>query len=571
MEITTLPQALQLHSQIIKTGSRQKGSVVNLSKLLTFVALSSSGNLSYARQIFDSLPNPNSYFWNTMIRAYASTSDDPDTAFNLYLSMHINAAKPDKFTYPFLLKSCTRTRRIKEGKQLHAMIHKAGLQSDRFIQNSLIHLYSSCGDSSSAAQVFGKMSDPDVVSWTSIIDGYVDDKKPVMALQLFQQMQEHGTEPNEATLVSALKACADTGALSVGQEVHGIARLCKLDSMANVSTALLDMYAKCGCIDSARDVFHSIAKKDAFAWTAMISGLASHGLCKDAIKVFNQMQELNVRPDERTMTAVLSACRNAGRVKEAYAYFNQMERRYGVKPRIQHYGCMVDLLARAGHLSNAEQFIKRMPVEPDAILWRTLIWACKVHGDTDRAERLINNTQLLQKDSSDSGTYILLGNVYASAGKWQEKATIRDIMNKKGLAKPKGSSKIEVNGRIHEFVAGDTNHLESEKIHRKLDDVIQHLTLEGYQPKHSEVLLDIEDEGKAFQLQHHSEKLAVAFGLINASEGTTIRIVKNLRSCEDCHSMMKLISKVYEQEIIIRDRIRFHHFKDGNCSCGDHW
>ncbi|KAA8546002.1 hypothetical protein F0562_020547 [Nyssa sinensis] len=568
MEIINMTQAMQLHAQMLKSGQDQ-----NLSKLFTFSALSPSGNLSYARLILDSLQTPNSYYFNTMIRAY-SDSPDPTEALTLFLSMHQqdhNIPRPEKFTYPFVLKACTKLRHTHLGEQLHCLICKSGLVSDRYIQNVLIHMYSRCGKSDLARKVFDKMSDRDVVSWTSIIDGFVDNGRPIEAIRLFEQMVDDGIEPNDATVVSVLRACADTGALGMGRNVNRIVEEKKLGSNPNVSTALIDMYAKCGCIDSAIRVFDENLNKDVFAWTAMISGLASNGRCKDSIYLFEQMKDFNVKPDERTITAVLSACRNAGWVSEGLSYFKNMRKKYKVRPTIQHYGCIVDLLARAGRLEDAEDFIRKMPLEPDAVLWRTLIWACKIHGDTDRGERLMKQLELSNMSSNDCGSYVLLGNVYASIGKWHDKAKVRELMNQKGLVKPPGSSRIEINSVIHEFTAGDSGHFEAESIYEKLGEMEEHLSGEGYHPNFSEVLLEIDNEEKAFQLLHHSEKLAVAFGLIKTSSGTIIRIVKNLRSCQDCHSFMKIISRTYQREIIVRDRIRFHHFKNGECSCGDYW
>lgn len=431
-------------------------------------------------------------------------------------------------------------------------------------------MYSTCGDLNSAMLVFDQMPDRDVVSWTSIINGYVESGNSTEALKLFERMQNAGVAPNDATAVSVLRACADAGAVSVGQRVHQIINRHWLDSKPNVTTALIDMYSKCGCIDTALLLFDELVEKDVFAWTAMVSGLASHGQSEDAVELFHQMQKLNLRPDGRTITAVLSACRNAGWVREGWDFFNSMENDYKIQPKIQHYGCMVDLFARAGHLNEAEELIKRMPIEPDTILWRTLIWACKIHGDVDRGERLMKQ-HLLKMDSVDSGSYVLLGNMYASVGKWHEKARVRGLMTQRRIEKSPGCSKIEVNGTIHEFVAGDSGHPEAERIYGKWDEIVENLRLEGYQPKLSEVLLDIEDGDKASQLQHHSEKLAVAFGLISTDPESKILVVKNLRSCEDCHSAMKLVSKIFRREIIIRDRIRFHHFKNGACSCGDYW
>ncbi|PQM35718.1 pentatricopeptide repeat-containing protein [Prunus yedoensis var. nudiflora] len=396
MEITTMSQAMQLHAQILKAGNQQNQ---NLSKLFTFSALSPSGDLSYARLILDSFPAPNSYYYNTMIRAY-SQSSDPIQALRLFLPMledpgH-HTPRPNKFTYPFLLKSCARLRLTHEGKQLHGLIVKSGFEWDRYIQHSLIHMYCLGGESGLAYMVFDRMPDRDVVSWTSMIDGLVDDGRPIEAIRLFEQMVDDGVEVNDATVVSVLRACAETGALGVGRRVHGVVEGNGIGLKANVSSALIDMYSKCGCITSARQVFDDIVDKDVFAWTAMISGLASHGHCQDAIDLFSKMQGFGIKPDERTMTAVLSACRNAGQVAEGYAYLRSMQNEYGVRPTIQHYGCMVDLLARAGHLKEAEEFIRKLPIEPDVVMCRNLIWACKVHKDTERAERLIIHLRQLE-------------------------------------------------------------------------------------------------------------------------------------------------------------------------------
>lgn len=575
MEIASMSQAMQLHAQILKAGKEEQTNPKTLSKVFTFSALSSSGDLNYARLILRSLQTTNSYYFNTLIRAHAH-GPHPIQALSLFLSMYNNqnphiTPKPDKFTYTFTLKACAKLRRIHEGRQFHGLIHKIGFRKDRHIQNSLIHFYSSCEEPDCAYVIFEKMCNRDVVSWTSIIDGFVDDGRPIEAIRLFDQMVNDGFNPNDATVVSVLRACADIGAITIGQRIHRLAEERNLTSKANVTTALIDMYAKCGCIDSANLVFNETENKDVFCWTAMVSGLASHGRSEEAINLFSQMEMHELKPDERTITAVLSACRNVGWITKAFSYFRNMKKKYGVKPTIQHYGCMVDLLSRAGHLNDAEEFIKTMPIEPDAVLWRSLLWASKIHGDNNRFERLMKELQLLEMGSTDIGSYVLIGNIYASVGKWSHKAKVRELMNQNELLKPMGSSKIEVDGVVHEFSAGHSGHPEAKRIYRKLCEIDEELRENGYCPKLSEVLLDIDDEEKAFQLRHHSEKLAVAFGLINRSQGSDIRIVKNLRSCEDCHSFMKAISKVYERQIIVRDRIRFHYFKDGECACKDYW
>jgi len=482
-----------------------------------------------------------------------------------------NVPKPDNFTYPFVLKCCGRLKLTQQAKQLHGLIKKMGFGYDLYIQNALIHMYSEIGELGIARQVFDRMSHRDVVSWASMIDGFVNHGLTVEAIQLFERMLEGGVDVNEATVISVLRGCADSGALSVGRKVHGIVKEKGIDLKTNVCTALIDMYSKCGCLESARDLFDNVLDRDVFLWTVMISGLACHGMCKEAIELFAEMETCNVKPDERTITVFLSACRNAGLVREGYMFFNDIQKRYGIKPTIQHFGCLVDLLARGGCLEEAEDFINAMPMKPDAVLWRTLIWACKVHADTERAERLMKHLELQGMSANDSGSYILASNVYASIGKWCVKAEVRELMNKKGLVKPAGSSRIEVDGVVHEFVMGDYDHPDAEKIFTKLDQMVEKLRKEGYNPKVSEVMLEMDDEEKAIQLLHHSEKLALAYGLIRTCPGSKIRIVKNLRSCDDCHKFMKLISKVYQRDIIVRDRIRFHHFKNGDCSCKDYW
>ncbi|XP_028767938.1 pentatricopeptide repeat-containing protein At4g21065-like [Neltuma alba] len=574
-----MSQALQLHARVLKLGNTQTSeSQKILSNIFTFSALSAAGDLNHARLILKSNPSLNSYFYNTIIRAYSWSSDPthPSQALSLFLSMlhgpSHNMPGPDKFTFPFVLKCCVRLNLTPQGEQIHGLIAKMGLSSDLHIGNSLIYMYSEFGEVGNAYDVFDRMSKRDVVSWTSMIDGLVDNDRPAEAIKKFEEMLESGIEVNDATVVSVLRACAEMGALSVGKTVHKIVKERKLHYKGNVMTALLDMYAKCGCIESAWQVFNGdIMDRDVFVWTAMISGLASHGKCKEAIDLFYEMEASKIKPDEKTMTAVLSACRNAGSIPQCYKFFSSIQKRYGIRPTIQHYGCIVDLLARVGRLKEAEEFINKMPIKPDAILWRTLIWACNIHGDTTRIKRLMKHLGLQEMDADDSGSFILASNVYASEGKWCKKAKARELMKQKGLVKPAGCSRIEVEGVIHEFLMGDYNHSEAKNIYFKLNEMVDKLRKEGYYPKVSEVLLEGDDQEKANQLLHHSEKLALAFGLIRTSPGSEIRIVKNLRSCDDCHEFMKLVSRVYQRDIIVRDRIRFHQFKNGDCSCKNYW
>ncbi|VFR02894.1 unnamed protein product [Cuscuta campestris] len=566
--INSMSQAMQLHARLVKLGEDDGSShSPDFSNLFTFTALSAAGDLNYAARIFRTIrTTSNSYYCNTMIRAYAD-SPDPTRALTLFLTS--SAARPDHFTYPFLLKACSKTRHTRFGKQVHGLALKSGLWSNVYVNNALIHFYSVSGEPCRAFKVFDKMPERDVVSWTSIIDGFVDNGRPLEAIALFTQMMGNRFDPNEATVVSVLRACADAGALTTGHKVHSFVKKNSFSSEANVITALIDMYAKCGYIDGALRAFYETLDKDVHIWTSIIAALASHGLCTKAIEFFANMTKTDIRIDERTVTAVLSAYRNAGLVSEGFLFFTSLDKKYKLKPTIQHYGCIVDMLVRSGLLNDAEEIIRTMPIEPDAVMWRTLIWGCKIHGDEERSERIVQ--ELLKMEISEAGSYVLLGNVYAETGKWKEKAKTRELMAQRKLTKPPAWSRIEIEGQVHEFTAGDSRHEEAETIYRKLNEMEERLRREGYEPKVSEVLLEIDDGEKASQLLHHSEKLAVAFGLVKARKGSVIRIVKNLRSCDDCHSFLKLASKVFQRDIVVRDRVRFHHFKDGKCSCGDRW
>lgn len=319
----------------------------------------------------------------------------------------------------------------------------------------------------------------------------------------------------------------------------------------------------------AWDVFEKMEKKEVFTWNAMICGLGMHGRAEDAIELFFKMQKQKFRPNGITLLGVLSACAHSGMVDEGLRIFNSMEEVYGIEPGMEHYGCVVDLLGRAGLLGEAEEVMYSMPMEPSAAVWGALLGACRKHGDVELGERV--GKILLELEPQNSGRYALLSNIYARAGRWDDVANVRKLMKERGVKTSTGISMIDFDGVVHEFKMGDGSHPQMKNIYLMLKNMIKRLKMEGYSPNTSQVLFDIEEEEKEAELQYHSEKLAIAFGLINTKPGTTIHVVKNLRMCEDCHSAFKLISQVYDREIIVRDRARYHHFKTGTCSCKDFW
>ena len=302
----------------------------------------------------------------------------------------------------------------------------------------------------------------------------------------------------------------------------------------------------------------------------MIAGLAMHGYGEEAIQLFHEMEEFGIRPDGIAFISILYACSHAGLIEKGSEYFYKMKDIYGIEPAIEHYGCMVDLYGRAGQLEKAYDFIIHIPILPTAIIWRTLLGVCSIHGNVELAEHV--RERLSELDPDNSGDHVLLSNIYAVAGKWKDVAAVRRSMTDQKINKTPGWSMIEVDKIMCSFVAGEVRNSITDEAYEKLKEIMSKLRVEGgYVPEVRSVLHDIEEEEKEDSVSRHSEKVAVAFGMARLCKGSIIRIVKNLRVCGDCHTVMKLISKVYGLEIVVRNRSRFHSFKAGSCSCRDYW
>ncbi|TYJ12487.1 hypothetical protein E1A91_A11G354300v1 [Gossypium mustelinum] len=329
------------------------------------------------------------------------------------------------------------------------------------------------------------------------------------------------------------------------------------------------MYARCGSIEKAIKVFDQMPERDVLSWTALIAGFAMHGYAEKAIWFFSKMVNSGLKPRDITFTSLLSACSHGGLVEKGLELFESMKRNYGIEPRLEHYGCVVDLLGRAGKLAEAEKFVLEMPVKPNVPIWGALLGACRIHRNAEIAERVGNI--LIPLLPEHSGYYVLLSNIYARTNRWENVETMRQMMKEKGVKKPPGYSLIEVDGKVHNFKMGDKLHPEIEMIERKWDEILRKIRLAGYTGNTSDALFDIDEEEKENALHRHSEKLAIAYGVMRTEAPAPIRMVKNLRVCEDCHTATKLISKVFGRELIVRDRNRFHHFREGSCSCMDYW
>ncbi|XVF54319.1 hypothetical protein PTKIN_Ptkin05aG0171600 [Pterospermum kingtungense] len=414
------------------------------------------------------------------------------------------------------------------------------------------------------------MAQKDTVAWNVLISCYLRNGRTRDVLMLFDSMKNESVcKPDDVTCLLVTQACANLGALEFGEKVHSHIEECGYGSVLNLSNSLIAMYSRCGCLDKAYDVFKGIQEKNVVSWSAMISGLAMNGYGRDAILAFEEMQRMGIAPDEQTFTGVLSAFSHCGLVDEGMEFLDQMGKVFGIVPNIHHYGCVVDLLGRAGLLDRAYQLILSMGVKPDATIWRTLLGACRIHGHFTLGERVIEH--LIELKAQEAGDYVLLLNIYSSAGNWEKVMELRKFMKEKGIQTTPGCSTIELKGVVHEFIVDDISHPRKYEIYDKLDEINQQLKIAGYVAEITSELHDLGADEKAHALSYHSEKLALAFGVLATPPGTTIRVTKNLRICVDCHNFAKFLSGVYNREVIIRDRTRFHHFRDGCCSCNDYW
>ncbi|XP_015076085.1 pentatricopeptide repeat-containing protein At2g02980, chloroplastic isoform X1 [Solanum pennellii] len=558
----------QIQAFSIKT--QMQNDIFFMSKLINFCTKNPTPAFMYhAHLLFDKIPQPDIVLFNFLARGYAR-SDTPLNAFVLFLKILTLGVVPDFYTFPSLLKACAGAEALEEGKQLHCLLIKYGLNGDMYVCPALMNMYIECKDNSSARCVFDRIADPCVVTYNAIIMGYVRSSEPNEALLLFRKLQVKKIKPTDVTILGVVSSCALLGTLGFGKWVHEYVKKNGFDQYVKVSTALIDMYAKCGSLADAISVFESMPYRDTQAWSAMIMAYAIHGRARCAITLFQEMQNTKVNPDGITFLGLLYACNHSGLIKEGFRFFNSMTEYYRIVPGVKHYGCMLDSLARAGRLTDAFKFLTELPIPPTLLLWRTLLAACSIHGNVDLGKLVLE--RIFELDKSHSGDYVIFSNMCARAGKWEEVNYIWKLMKERGIKKIPGCSSIEVNNVLHEFFSGEVTCIEHRELHQEVDKLIEKLKLVGYVPDTSIAFRPgLNDEDKEATLRYHSEKLAITFGLLNSPPGKTIRVVKNLRICGDCHSAAKFISLIFKRNIIIRDLHRFHHFEGGNCSCGDFW
>ncbi|CAL5326633.1 unnamed protein product [Camellia sinensis] len=486
----TMTHIKQIQSHLIVSGTISDPFAA--AKLIAFCAISHRGDLSHGYNLFRLLRHRSTFIWNTIIRAFVD-KNRASKALSIYKQMVQSGFLPNNYTFSFLLRACAELSECSLGLIYHAQSIKLGWESYDFVQNGLIHLYATCSCMDLAFKLFDSSLNRDVITWTVVINGFVKsgqvviarelfDKMPEKneiswsamitgyaqvgsfkeALELFNDMQIAGIKPNHAGLVGALSACAFLGALDQGRWIHAYIDKHKLKLDIVLGTALVDMYAKCGCMEAACRVFDDMPNRDVYAFTSLISGLANHGQSASAIELLTRMKNEGVKPNEVTFICILSACSRMGLVEEGLRIFESMSNVYGIEPGVEHYGCIVDLLGRVGMLEQAKKVVREMPMEPDSYVLGALLNACRVHGDVELGKEMVDG--LVERSLDHGGVHVLLSNIYASANQWGYVEKIRKGMEEKNVKKVPGCSLIEVDGVVCEFKAGNRTHVLMEEI-----------------------------------------------------------------------------------------------------------
>ncbi|XP_047334765.1 putative pentatricopeptide repeat-containing protein At3g13770, mitochondrial [Impatiens glandulifera] len=570
VDLSAFREGQRVHAHMIKT--HYSPSVFLSTRLIVFYK--KCDYLDDARRVLDEMPETNVVSWTAMITGYSQKGLTSE-ALNLFVEMLRSCIGfgPNQFTFTTVLTSCIGDLGFHHGTQIHSLLVKSGFEYHIFVGSSLLDMYAKSGKIHDAHRVFDDMPERDVVSCTALISGYAQLGLDEEAIQVFRKFRTEGMSCNYVTYASLLTAISGLAAFDHGKQVHNQIIRTELPNAVVLHNSLIDMYSKCGSLSYARTIFNNLNEnKNVISWNAMLVGYSKNGLVNEAEELFERMKEENtIRPNNVTYLAMLSSSGHGGNDERGMEIFEEMLVNR-IEPEIEHYGCVVDLLGRSGQISRAVEFIKHMPIEPTAAILGSLLGACRVHSEVGLGEVLAKKLEELEPENA--GNYVILSNLYASAGRWEDMRNLRKRMNEKAVMKEPGRSWIEINRTVHTFHASDVSHPMKDEAFEKVREMLVRIKEAGYVPDLGCVGYDVDEEQKEKILLGHSEKLALGFGMIySCSEvgGKAIRIMKNLRICVDCHSFVKYVSKVYGREIYLRDTKRFHHFVGGICSCKDYW
>ncbi|CAL9225260.1 unnamed protein product [Arabidopsis halleri] len=595
----TLTTAKSLHAHIVKLG------IVHCCPLANTLVnvYGKCGAASHALQLFDEMLHRDHIAWASVLTALNQSNLSGKT-LSVFSSVGSSSGlRPDDFVFSALVKACANLGSIKLGKQVHCHFIVSEYSNDDVVKSSLVDMYAKCGLLHSAKAVFDSIRVKNTISWTAMVSGYAKSGRKEEALELFRRLpvknlyswtalisgfvqsgkgleafsvftemrRERVDILDPLVLSSIVGACANLAASIAGRQVHGLVIALGFDSCVFISNALIDMYAKCSDVIAAKDIFSRMRHRDVVSWTSLIVGMAQHGQAEKALALYDDMVSHGVKPNEVTFVGLIYACSHVGFVAKGRELFQSISKDYGIRPSLQHYTCLLDLLGRSGLLDEAENLIYTMPFPPDEPTWAALLSACKRQGQGQMGVRIADHLVSSFKPK-DPSTYILVSNIYASASLWGKVSETRRKLGNMEIRKDPGYSSVEVRKETEVFYAGETSHPLKEDIFQLLKKLEEEMRIRnGYVPDTSWILHDMDEQEKEKLLFWHSERSAVAYGLLNSVPGTPIRIVKNLRVCGDCHVVLKHISEITEREIIVRDATRYHHFKEGKCSCNDFW
>ncbi|KAJ1295163.1 hypothetical protein BS78_01G203100 [Paspalum vaginatum] len=566
----------QVHGYTIKYDAESITSIGN--SLCRLYA--KSGSLESAMTAFRRVPDKNVITWTTMISACAEDENYVELGLNLFFDMLKDGVMPNEFTLTSVMSLCSTRLDLSLGKQVQAFCFKIGCETNLPVKNSTMYLYLRKGETDEAMRLFEEMEDVSIITWNAMISGYAqimdaakDDlharSRGFQALKIFRNLRRSAMKPDLFTFSSILSVCSAMMALEQGEQIHAQTIKTGFLSDVVVNSALVNMYNKCGCIEDATKAFVEMSTRTLVTWTSMISGYSQHGRPHEAIQLFEDMRFAGVKPNEITFVSVLSACSYAGLVEEAESYFKMMKEEYKIEPIVDHYGCMIDMFVRLGRLDDAFSFIKRTGFEPNEAIWSSLVAGCRSHGNMDLAFYAAD--RLLELKPKGVETYVLLLNMYISTGRWHDLSRVRKLMKQEDLGILRDRSWITIKDKVYFFRANDKTHEQSDELYQLLENLLEKAKAVGYEPYQNAELSDSEDDEKpaAGPLKHHSERLAVALGILQTPPGATVRVTKNITMCRDCHSSIKFFSLLANREIVVRDSKRLHKFKDGRCSCGD--
>ncbi|KAH7426998.1 hypothetical protein KP509_10G025700 [Ceratopteris richardii] len=551
-----LKQGQKIHSQLTMTGLKLDAIVENA--LLDLY--SKCGRFEDSSYVFYGLPQKSVIAWNTVMAGYVSHQCGSST-LDFFRQMQAEGLQPDSVSFVCALKACSSLFDLDQGKTIHSEVIKNGLDLDLYIGNSLITMYGTCGKVEDAESVFERVQQRDVVTWSALMTGYANDGLGKEVLQTFNKMRVEGVEPDEAAFVCVLKACGDVAALEQGMELHAYAVENGYEVDTPVASTLITMYGKCGSLDMAILVLNRLTRPSVISFNAMVATFSEHGKSEFSVELYQNMISRAVKPNSITFICLLSACKKLDSVVEGCLFFRSMQRDHGIVPEVEHYGCMVEILSKAGHINAAEDLIETIPTACNIVCLISLLSSCDGLSDLCRGKRYFEYASKI--DPVNSSVYVLMSKLYKVAGLHSKALEMESLRMQRNMWKKPGKAFIEVDKKVFEFVVGDKTHPKIEEINLKLKELSN---------RNSKIHNTAADESSLSKdrntsLCGHSERLAIAFGLLNTNSGTTIRVSKNIRMCVDCHTTAKFTSSIENREIVVSDSYCVHNFREGICSC----